>query len=223
MLNETSVTTSVEVMPAGDPVNGALKEADGAAVSLGPVVFLGKAPAIDSKTFFVSSADGTGALRCQFTGTMPNLALGQRIAVSGNMRAIGGQRYLECTGFTAGTTGGQVSARTITNRTLGGARLNSATGSITGGHGAYNLGCLVKAFGKVTSVGTDFYYISDGSLTNDNDGQTALKVKCGTYPKPAVGAYVSAIGFSCTEDDAGTIRRMLVQRTGAEMTTHKAP
>lgn len=215
MLNEKSITRTVNVTGV-DPIRAALNTPDGGSISLGPdMVFAGKAAAIDNRTFFVSSKDGIRGLRVRFSGSAPNMAIGQAVALSGTMSTEGGQRYLNCTSYSPGPSGFAVKPRFMKNCDLGGAGLNEVTDGVTGGVGPYNLGCLVKVSGKVSAGGSDYFWISDGSL-----GSAKLKVKCGNMGQPAPGTYVSIVGFSCCEKDGSAIRRVLVARSAGEIYSH---
>lgn len=216
MLNETSVNRTINIH-TGDPILETLGLTNGTYVSLGLLIFTGKASAIDDGTFFVSTTDGIRGLRVRYNGTIPNFTLGKRIAMYGVLATVGGQRYLNCTSYTTYDTVAAVKPRFFSNWALGGAALNINTPSVYDGAGPYNLGCLVKTAGRVSAGGSDYFYISDGSLRDDD---TKLKVKCGTFSKPAVGSYVSVVGFSCSEDDGGVIRRMLVARSATEIVPH---
>lgn len=216
MLNETSLSRTIYVH-RGDPLLAAQVLPDGTAVSLGTVIFTGATPAIDGNTFFVSSPDGLRGLRVRYGGTAPSLTPGQKIAVYGTLSTNGGQRYLNCTSYTVYGMGDPVKPRYFQNRFLGGADLNAYTSGVSNPVGPYNLGCLVKTSGRVISHGSDYFFITDGSITVGRDGINGLKVKCGSIGKPAIGSYVTVVGLSCCENDGSAVRRMLVVRSASDI------
>lgn len=216
MLNETSLSRTIYVH-RGDPLLAAQALPDGTAVSLGTVVFTGATPAIDGNTFFVSSPDGLRGLRVRYGGTAPSLTPGQKIAVYGTLSTNGGQRYLNCTSYTVYGMGDPVKPRYFQNRFLGGADLNAYTPGVSNPVGPYNLGCLVKTSGRVIDHGSDYFFITDGSITVGRDGINGLKVKCGSIGKPAIGSYVTVVGLSCCENDGSAVRRMLVVRSASDI------
>ena len=216
MFCESSMTKTVYVH-RGDPIANALSLSAAAAVGIGPVVFIGRTPAIDGYTYFVASPDGVRGLRVRHASTAPDLPLGRRVCVYGTLSSFGGQRTLVSTAISTYEQGTAVKPRFMTNASLGGAALNGQTPGVYKGVGAYNLGCLVTTSGRVYAGGSDYFWIIDGSIRNRKDGSTMLKVRCGTIGQPSPGSYVSVTGLSCCEDDAGTIRRMLVIRSASDV------
>ena len=213
MLNEASLTRTVTAH-SGNPFLAAQDLPDGTTVSLGPVIFTGKTTAIDTRTFFVSSADGIHGLRVRYGTTPPSFPDGYVLGLYGTIGTVDGQRYLNCTAITPVEYGDVVAPRLFVNAAVGGADLNGSTGGVDGGLGPYNLGCLVKSAGVVSAGGSDYFYINDGSL---NGG---LKVKCGSISQPAAGSYVSVVGLSCSENNGGSIDPILVPRTATDILVH---
>lgn len=218
MLNEAQMTRTVNVL-SGDPIRNALALADGAVASIGPVRVTGTAAAIDNQTFFVSSPDGLRGLRVRY-GTTPAVSVGQEVVVYGTMATVDGQRYLNCTSYIVNGAGASLAPRLFSNKSLGGASWGPGLPGVHNGVGPYNVGCLVKTTGRVSAGGADYFYISDGSLNGVTDGVSKIKVKCGSFAQPAPGSFVTVIGFSCTESDGGSIHRLLVARSAADMTAH---
>jgi hypothetical protein len=91
----------------------------------------------------------------------------------------------------------------LPNRSLGGANATPETKGVTNGTGARNLHILVKTWGKVTYVGSGtekFFYIDDGSQSNDRSGHTGLKVNSRELSMPALGSMVMVTGISSSEE-----------------------
>jgi len=216
MLNEAPLSKTVYVHK-GDPVRSALGLADGAAVSMGTVIYMGSAPGLDSNTFFVSSPDGLTGLRVRYASTAPSFPIGHRIGLYGTMSTTGGQRFLNCTYIATYDTGSAPRPRYMRNKAIGGAALNAGTPGVTRHYGPYNMGCLVRTSGKVIANGSGYFVISDGSIRAADDGADGIKVKSGSISQPALGSTVRVAGFSCCEDDGGVIRPMIAVRTSADI------
>ena len=213
--NEKSLSRTF-YMHSGDPIKSALTYADNTNVAIGPVQYTGVASALDTHSFYVSSAASTLALRVFYGSTAPNFTLGQSIIVYGSLQSTGGHRYLSCTYYMPVDPITPVNPRAISNRALGGGDLNTTTHGVYMGTGAYNLNCLVKAYGKVSAGGSNYFYIDDGSLATDAGGSTRVKVICGTFEQPPANSYVSVVGWSSSEN-GGAIRRVLVARSASEI------
>ncbi len=216
MLNEKSLSRTV-YLHKGDPLISALGLDNGSNVSLGTVVFMGRTPSIDSNTFFVCSTDGLRGLRVRFSSAAPNLTIGQRIGIYGSLASTGGQRYLSCGQYTLYDVVNAPKPRYFRNKAIGGAALNAVTPGVTNHYGPYNLGCLVRTSGKVLSNGSGYFIISDGSIRAETDGVDGIKIRCGSISQPAVGETVKVTGFSCSENDGGTIRPMVAVRNSADI------
>lgn len=222
MLNEASLTRTVYVEP-GDAVVSALGMQDGTAVCVGPLVFAGAAPGIDNRTFFLVTTDGIRGIRVRYGTNVPAFTLGRRLSVIGSLATSGGMRYVNCTGYTVHEQATAPKPRFMRNSALGGAAMNGYAMGVLDGRGPYNLGCLVKTSGVVSTGGSDYFYIDDGSLNNDTSVPSKLKVKCGTLSQPSPGSYVSVVGFSCCEDVSGGLHRTIVPRSSSDITVLKSP
>jgi len=54
----------------------------------------------------------------------------------------------------------------------------------------------VTTYGRVLAVGSDFFYIDDGSHVEDHSIFGGLRVLCPGLSKPASGKYVAVTGIS---------------------------
>lgn len=81
---------------------------------------------------------------------------------------------------------------------------------IDGAVGLNNIGLLVKTWGRVTYVGSSYFYIDDGSGLNDGSGHTGIRMyfMSGVAP-PQVGEYVVVTGISSTFYASPALRRMI--------------
>jgi len=94
----------------------------------------------------------------------------------------------------------------ITTRSAGGEGLNPHTPGVTGGVGPHNIGLLVRAAGRVTSVTADGFYIDDGCGLSDGSESLGLKVCTGTAGSAAAGTTVKVTGVvSCRPGNGGTV------------------
>ena len=216
MLNETSITRTV-ILRTGDPIRSAFELEDGVGVWLGPVVYTGSGAVLGGNSFFVSSAKGVPAMRVVCSTPPPSLTAGRRVFLYGTLAVSDGSRYLDCTAVSPYDTVAAVKPRYMSNRSLGGASLNGLTPGVYLGGGAYNVGALVTTAGVVSSGGSDYFYIDDGSLPTDPGGASKLKVKCGAYSQPPAGAFVVVTGWSHTELNGGIVRRVLAVRSQSDI------
>ena len=120
----------------------------------------------------------------------------------------------------------------MTNRMIGGGRLNSYTPGVEGGFGINNIGLLVRLWGKVTYRDTDnkFFYINDGS--NRIDGTKVNNVYIlgvrvsydnlatgNTINPPDLDRYVMVTGISSTILVDSKIQPNLRPRRDADLKT----
>jgi len=92
--------------------------------------------------------------------------------------------------------------------------MNAYTPGVTGGYGPHNVGLLVATWGKVTSVGSDYFYIEPRAGMQ-------VKVRAGSLAKPAVGKIVGIVGISTCEINAGAVCRVIRPRTQADIRVFK--
>jgi hypothetical protein len=102
-------------------------------------------------------------------------------------------------------------------RALGGTDLNKYTPGVAGGVGLNNLGLLVRIAGKVSSPGSGFFYVDDGSGVSDGTGYGVKVLYSGTNP-PTVGKMVSVTGISSVEYRNSLYRPVLRTRKDSDIT-----
>jgi subtilisin family serine protease len=85
----------------------------------------------------------------------------------------------------------------------------------TMGVGPNNIGLLVKAFGKVTAVASDYFYIDDGSKLRDDTGNIGIRVSFNPdkMQRPDKDQIVWVVGISSCEfvPNSSTIRRRVLR------------
>lgn len=187
-----------------------LGQSDGANVSLpGRVVTAGITDFGDR--FYIEEADrSAGVMVYCGPGTTVAAAIGDRVRVNGKLSSVNGERALITPSVTPDGTGTLPRPLGMPARAVGGAL--AAYGGETPGVGLYNCGLLVRVWGRVKSVGWNYFYLEDGSGLIDGSGFQGLKVFVGSAPKPAVGDYLSVTGISSVESPEGTGVRLPVIR-----------
>lgn len=149
-------------------VSGAKGKADGDDVA----ILSARVTVVSGDVAYIETTGRTSALRVQKTG-LTGIGSGDNILVSGKMATSAqGERYISATAATFVNTALPLDAIGMNNRDASSAK---------------SLGMFVKTWGKVSSVGTDNFVISDGS-------PAPIKVMCGTLNKPTVGQSVRVRG-----------------------------
>ncbi|MCE5313854.1 MAG: C25 family peptidase propeptide domain-containing protein [Armatimonadota bacterium] len=150
------------------------------------------------------------------TCTVPSL-----VTVVGTMSTVNGERTLAADSISASGVASPVGPFAMKTASLGGSELagqqgvveyisQDATTVVKSVAGLNNIGLLVRVTGKVTSVGTDYFYIDDGCACNDGSGNIGVKVLSGTLTKPTAGAYVALTGVSSIYSSGGNLLRAIV-------------
>ena len=96
----------------------------------------------------------------------------------------------------------------LSNKAVGGGRLNDYTPGVEGGNGVNNIGLLIRTWGKVTFVDTTnkFFYLNDGAGREDGSGKVGLRVSYDnlapgntiTLPPDFLNSYVAVTCISST-------------------------
>ena len=79
----------------------------------------------------------------------------------------------------------------LSNKAVGGGRLNDYTPGVEGGTGLNNIGLLIRTWGKVTFVDSTnkYFYINDGCGRADGSSHIGIRV---SYDNLATGNSISA-------------------------------
>ncbi len=139
------------------------------------------------------------------------LAEGMRASVTGVMRTNEhGERYIEAdTAVESGA--GSVEPVGMIARTIGGGSSVGQSG-VVGGAGLTNVGLLIRTWGRVTSVGSGYLYIDDGSALQDGSGETGVRIVCDPSGFET-GDLLEVTGISsCFTPVAGKIGRCVLTR-----------
>ena len=151
------------------------------------------------------------------------------VDITGVMGTLDGERVLLAETTSTLGTGADIGPYALRTAALGGAALGGQ-GAVMEYRRVYesddwvirllpalgpnNIGLLVRACGRVTGAGQDWFYIDDGSGCDDGSGALGVKVFCpGTAP-PAANQFVLLRAISSTYLDRGYLFRALVLTDG---------
>lgn len=186
-----------------------LAQNNGAFVTLvGPIVTAGTTEF--GASIYVEQDDRSGGIRVDnVTGTIERGAMMQ---ISGTIATDNGERHINATSVSS-IFGWVVPAPFgISAAALGGVSRFPAVPALAGGIGAYDVGLLVRVWGRVTEVSGDDFFISSGAAQN-------VWVHAPGITKPAAGAYVGVTGICSTAvDDGGRLRARVLPRDAADIT-----
>ena len=193
------VPPAADLTPLNTNISTARSQPTGALVKLeDQVVSAGYTQMGDR--FYIESGDRTSGIQVRIaSGTQPNEK--DKVMVVGAIGTQDGERAIlnsavTRTGVGTGTVPDPLG---MVNRSLGGAALGLIPG-ISGGVGLNNLGLLVKGWGRVKSIGTDYFMISDGYGSFADPWYRYIKVRCPGLTKPAsTNQYAVVTGISSLE------------------------
>ena len=183
--------------------------------------------AVYGNAFNIENDDRSAGLRIVSTDPVE---VGQRVTVAGVMATQDGERYIPATQVKQmPVPGGSavLAPLNMTNKTVGGGPAGAAPG-VRGGVGVNNVGLLAKAFGRVTAVVPDGFYINDGSNLASDGGKTGLKVSTTgllagrTIGIPEVGRYVTVTGAIGARQVEGIIYPVIRPRAQSDLLYEQA-
>lgn len=157
--------------------------------------------------FYIEEPDRFSGMRVLWSqGEVPRDSMA---AVTGAVETVGGERVVQAEVVAVGTS--SVDAPTplgLINKSIGGSSPAPVVPGIPGSIGLYNVGCLVRAWGRVTAVGDDWFYIDDGTGLEDGSGCKGVKVTVAGiietgFALPREGDYALVTGLSSCEIPEG--------------------
>lgn len=158
--------------------------------------------------FYMQEPDRSSGIKV--VSTVP-VNVGDIVDAVGVVSVSDGERQISAGILSAmGVAGEQPKPLGIRGDALGGGRLNGYTPGITGGIGANNIGLLVTTWGKVTTSGSDYFYI-------ESKPGCSIKVKSGALLKPTAGKLVAITGISTCDVLSGSIGRAIIPRTQSDI------
>lgn len=156
-------------------------------------------------TFYVEETDRSSGIRVRWPAAVEP---GTVVTVTGTVRARSGEREIEAADILVIGAGTIPRALTMTNREIGGTcDWPGALPWVGGTSGALNTGLLISTAGRVTAVGNDYFYLTDGSADLWFGGALPVRIICGNLAKPAEGQMVFVTGISSTYAVAGGAER----------------
>ena len=188
-------TTEISAVYTSPTIAEAKSQPDSA-----PVLTSGVVTAVFGDSFYIESSDRSMGIRVEKADH--GMVAGTTVQVAGHIMTDDmGERYIAATDiYNAGAT--DVLAFILNNKALGGGdyNYNSETGAgqrgVAGGIGLNNIGLLVKITGRVTGVGSGFFYIDDGTHTKNGSLFSGVRIECGSNAEPMEKQYVTVTGVS---------------------------
>ncbi|MDO8683780.1 MAG: hypothetical protein Q7N50_09905 [Armatimonadota bacterium] len=158
---------------------------------------------LSTNAFYVEDPNRGSGIRVVYTGA-ETIAIGATMDVTGNMNtAADGEREILANSVNITSPSGQAPMPLGINMySLGGQSFNVRTPGVnvpSEAAGLYNVGSLVKTWGRVTSVDkpSQIMYVDDGAAHTNGDGPIGVKVVWAadgtTAAAPAVGDYLMEI------------------------------
>lgn len=140
---------------------------------------------------YVESGDRASGIRV--TGS-PLPERGSKVGVEGTIEVCGGEKAIRVSSILPAGSG-EVDPLGMPLRSAAVYGSNSGALSALGTKGLCSAGLLVRTWGRVTSRGTGFFYIDDGSHLVDGVGNTGLRVLCDSLTPPAQDKRVQVTGI----------------------------
>ena len=195
-------------------------------------------------TFYVESPDRAYGIRVISNDV--TVQAGTVVDIRGILHKAGDitERYIEALPLIGVWFGGSCSLPAplgMPGKSIGGNPPADNVGLTHAPIGLYNTGLLVRTWGRVTYVGSDFAYIDDGSgLADGNDlptltvvppnsgdtqtwSATGVRVYFGSLPKPGLGDYVAVTGVSSLETVGENRVRMIRVPDASCLTCNRGP
>lgn len=154
--------------------------------------------------FYVEALSGTSGIRIY--APTAKAYVGDLLRITGKILTQSGERYVTTPVITPLGKGTALKPVYLTGKDIGGCAPNPYTLGVYQSTGLYNVGLLIKTFGKVTTVNSTYryFYIDDGSGRNDLTGNAGIRVSTSSLASgnvinmPAAGTYVTVTGILTT-------------------------
>lgn len=149
-------TRTVTVATPVSTIAQAKSYPDGTVVQLADKTVSAGTPAC----YWIEETDRSSGIKVNSNTLMP---AGRRVTVIGTLATVAGERRINMLSETQGISGDFLRPVGMGLLSLGGRALTGYTPGVESGFGPNNIGTLVRVWGRVTTLGTDYYYIDDGS------------------------------------------------------------
>lgn len=180
---------------------------------------------------YVEDANRLGGIRI-VSSVSPTIS--DLLTVTGTVGTVDGERCINAESFEVAGVSSTLAPFVMKNTDLGGSvfggqqavmeyrKITDTVSHVTSrvfmsAVGLNNVGMLVRVAGEVTYVGSDYFYINDGSNCEDDSGNIGVRVISGTLTKPALGGYVVMNAISSTYYNNESLFRALVLPTQDDM------
>lgn len=165
--------------------------------------------------FYMQEANGTSGIRVLSSSTA--VAPGKVVNVIGTV-GVSPSGEKQIAAQVVGVAGeAEVRPFAMGSRHLGGVAAAGRPG-VFEGIGPNNTGALVRVFGRVTSSGSGYVYVDDGSGLHDGSGGVGVRVVLNGVAAPSVNQYVGLTGISGIENIAGRNARVLLVADADDVT-----
>ena len=169
-----------------------------------------------ANVMFIEELDRSSGIKIMLYGLPTDSVIGSLVTVTGTIHTSAGVRTID--NPTVIITGSStVEPVSLINKSVGGSSFNADTPGVTGAIGLNNVSLLIRTWGKVTYVGTDHFYLDDGSALLDGSGHTGIKVSCPGLTLPLLNQYAIAAGISSVEINGSTARRLILPRMQSDL------
>ena len=163
--------------------------------------------------FWIEENDRSAAL--QIISNSP-VAVWDKISIAGCLDLLNGNRVLTGDVMEKSGTSAALAPLGMSINNLGGCDFNALTPGITGGRSLYNIGLLVRCWGKVSGRNAEdpnnkFFYINDGSLAS------GVLVRCGNTNPPA-SEFAAVTGIVCKEVTGNISKPVIFARYADDIT-----
>ncbi len=171
--------------------------------------------AVVSGGFYMEEADRSAGIKVQSTASVN---IGDVVRVEGSLVTETNKERAVNASSVIVTGASSVDAVMLTNKALGGADYNydpitgAGQAGVYDGTGLNNIGLLVQTSGEVTGVGSDYFYINDGTNAADGSIFMGVRVVCPGLNKPSTGDYVTVKGISSIRPLGGKLFRIIKPR-----------
>jgi hypothetical protein len=179
---------------------------------------------------YVQDPNRSSGILLHFSGSVPTgLADGDSVDINGSVGVVSGERAVMDPSITKRTDIPNAKPRPLgmSNLTTGGSAYGGQVGVVDQysfpremATGLNNIGLLVRTAGKVKQVGTNWFYLDDGSNLDDGTGYTGIYVDVGlSIVRPNTNRNVIITGISSCEILSGSpvARRVLRPRRQADI------
>ncbi len=146
-----------------------------------------------------------------------NVSVGSVVNVVGDLATVSGERVLQ--NAVVSVTGSTQPPKPLamTNKSIGGTAIPPNIPGVVDAIGPNNVGLLVKTWGRVIEVGTNEFWIDDGTRRSGIGGREGVKVLAYGVGIPSLNSLVAVTGISGTELNGSVIYPVLKPRSNNDV------